>query len=84
MRNERGRRQPAAPITDIKFIILFPFLFIIRIIILCGVIIGEKFRSDKRLHEHARFPQRLVWGPVLLVDGFQSFLLRNLWFFLYV
>lgn len=33
---------------DIKIIILFPFLFIIRIIILCGVIMGEMVRSDKR------------------------------------
>lgn len=47
-RNERVSRQPAAPNYGIKIIILFPFLFIIRIIILCGVIIGEMFRSDKR------------------------------------
>lgn len=49
-------RRPAAPNYDIKIIILFPFLFIIRIIILCGVIIGEMFRSDKRWPGTTRKP----------------------------
>lgn len=40
------RRRPPAHNYDIKIIL---FSFIIRIIIiLCGVIIGEMFRSDKR------------------------------------
>lgn len=51
-RRRRHGQRPPAHNYDIKIIILFPFLFIIRIIILCGVIIGEMFRSDKRSRQN--------------------------------
>lgn len=92
LRGHSGGEQPAALNYDIKIIILFPFLFIIRIIILCRVIIGEMFRSDKRsarsdtqapigVHFYFVLFTSLSHGSRLLLDSFirvrqQK---RNLW-----